>query len=207
MPTELLSLAQCLLGAQSSDAGALVQLIRAAEALIARTQRRYHGGLLGRSGMAEDARQEALVAVWRHFRRCRGTTDAQVAAWIRVIALSSAVDVLRRETLSLRSLDDSERWFAERLCMVPDDFADAPSARGLLPEILSFVDTRFGEPVQRLLWLRLVLGASWEDVGTELGISWTAARRRYQRVVAACRDQFAHGTDNPPDAAGPGTMP
>lgn len=203
MPTVPSSLAQCLRRAQSSDAVALIQLIQAAEALIASTQRRYHGGLLARNGAADDARQDAVVAVWRYFRRCRATTDAQVAAWIRVIALSSAVDAIRRETFFLRSLDASDYWIANRLSEEPDDFTDAPSMRSVLPEILSFVDRRFGEPAQRLLWLRLVLGESWEDVGSELGISWTAARRRYQRVMEACRNQFAFGSDDASDARGP----
>jgi DNA-directed RNA polymerase specialized sigma24 family protein len=45
-----------------------------------------------------------------------------------------------------------------------------------------------GREHHRLLWSRVVASHTWQEVGEELGIPPTAAKRRWQRVLARLRD-------------------
>jgi putative glutamine amidotransferase len=124
--------------------------------------------LVGSEHLAEDLRQELFLRVWR-----RGPADAsepELRAWLYRVATNLAVDALRRQRV--------RRW--EEL---PDTLA-APDASSTLDSLA--VEAGFGElrPAERFI-LRLALaGYSLREIGSVLGISSEAARKRVARARA-----------------------
>lgn len=143
--------------------------------------RRFLLSKFGRAGeplpWTDDIEQETLLRVHLHFHACRATSVAGVVAWVLVIARSAALDALRDELPRMRELGGS----AIEQIADPDAETDAhePSEVAVqLVQAQSLLSPRDAE----LLWHRIVANRSWSEVGSELGISWTAARRRFQRA-------------------------
>ena len=154
-------------------------LVVAAELIVRRTLRRWVDGVLLRRGLMDDVVQEALLRLWINRAKCRARSDAEAVGWVMAIARCTAADLLRPEwrmpTISveienaLRSsagADDDDTGLAGRIAWLSWTLREQDSA---------------------ILWHRLVLGQEWCDVGASLGISWTAARRRYQRAIIRLR--------------------
>ncbi|MHB1068781.1 MAG: RNA polymerase sigma factor [Gemmatimonadaceae bacterium] len=160
----------------AADAHAMVV---AAEAIIHRTLHHWAGGLVLRRGLLEDVAQEALLRVWINRRRCRADTDAGVAAWIATITRCTAIDLLRSDwRVPTISIDVECAWNPPA-----DTLGEAPRGAALLAEL----SWTLGETDAEVLWHRLVSNQEWSEIGQALGISWTAARRRYQRAITRLR--------------------
>jgi len=167
-------------GTPAVDAHAMVV---AAEAIIHRTLHHWAGGVVLRRGLLEDVAQEALLRVWINRRRCRAETDAGIAAWIATIAKCTAIDVLRPDwRVPTISIDVERAWFPFA-DTVGDPAGDVPRGAALLAEL----SWTLGETDAEILWHRLVSNQEWAEIGQSLGISWTAARRRYQRAITRLR--------------------
>ena len=59
------------------------------------------------------------------------------------------------------------------------------------------------EPAQLLLWLRLVEGAEWADLGRELGTTGAAVKRRFERACARLARQLSDHRGSTPSARDP----
>jgi RNA polymerase sigma factor (sigma-70 family) len=129
----------------------------------------------------EDVEQETLLHVHCHLRDCRATSAGELIAWVLMVARHAALDVLRRSAAvhDIRSLDVLEELVDHGGA---DDSDASLDARRLVDaqRLLSELD-------QELLWRRLVSQESWVEVGASLGLSWTAARRRFQRAQSFLR--------------------
>jgi len=154
-------------------------MVEAAEAIIRRTLHHWAGGVVLRRGLLDDVAQEALLRIWINRRRCRAETEAGIAAWIATIARCTAVDVLRPDwQMPTISIDFERSW-----CPSTDDLGQTPRGAALVAEL----SWTLGETDAEILWYRLVSNQEWSEIGQVLGISWTAARRRYQRAIARLR--------------------
>jgi RNA polymerase sigma factor (sigma-70 family) len=130
----------------------------------------------------EDIEQEALLHVHCHLGDCRATSDGSLLSWVLMVARRAALDVIREPLESsgvrspglLASLADEES-LQER--------EDVPIRVRLLVDAQRWLSARD----QELLWRRLVSNESWAEVGASLGLSWTAARRRFQRAQRLLR--------------------
>lgn len=177
-------LVMCLRRAQHGDSIAPEMFLRWAAPIQRRFLSRWLGGLLERQGILDDATQDAQLQVWTRYRSCAADTDAMVVAWLLAIARTSAVDALRRwkpehrARISLCALSEYGTEAAS-----PDD----ESVPFDLGPLFGHLTRHFGDEGLELLWRRLVRGESWEEVGCALGITWTAARRRFQRIISASR--------------------
>ncbi|MBI3504663.1 MAG: sigma-70 family RNA polymerase sigma factor [Proteobacteria bacterium] len=177
-------------GARRTVPGALDAFLRQSAGLLEAWCRRWQAALLVRTHLVEDVVQDALFHVWQHFRTCRADSTPELVAWLHAIARHAAVDSLRlnhpehRVQIRVVSLDvilsNRGAWGDE------EDSADERSS-ALVADVLAMLDRTSDPAIRELLWRRLVGEESWEEIGSALGISWTAARRRFQRAMRRAR--------------------
>lgn len=162
----------------------------------------YHGDA---AETAKDLTQEVLIRVADSIAHCRAASDRQLLAWVLSIARRVAIDHLRAhrdeyETahLLIEGLDES-MGVTRRIPGVALDEDELSAADHLLYFILCSVADLAGPDASELLWLRLVMHASWAEVGAELSIPAGRAKRRYQRLQAALRAEVVRRIEALPD--------
>lgn len=161
----------------------------AAERICRSTLQRFAGGLAARRGLLDDAVQEALMRVWAKRRTCRGHSAGEVAGWIAAIARCTAIDLLRS--------DGPERCELGGITFLSEPEHEDSTVQWDAARNLTELAWSLGHDANEVLWLRLVCGDSWQSIGSELGVSWTAARRRYQRAVTRLRILAVAGPKGP----------
>jgi RNA polymerase sigma factor (sigma-70 family) len=130
----------------------------------------------------EDVEQETLLHVHCHLADCRATSDGELVAWVLMVARRAALDILRRPAEF-----NSMRLHAVLEGLADPDAGDEDSEPSLDVRRLVEAQQFLPELDQELLWRRLVSQESWVEVGASLGLSWTAARRRFQRAQSFLR--------------------
>jgi len=177
-------------GARRGAPGALDAFLRECAEVLEAWCMHWQASMLVRLGLAEDVVQDALFQVWRHFRTCRAVSAFELLAWLHAIGRHAAIDALRanhperRAAIRIISLDDSAESIAG---YVLEANGSSSSASVLAADVLAMLDRTSDATVRELLWRRLVINESWFDIGVALGVSWTAARRRYQRAIQRAR--------------------
>jgi RNA polymerase sigma factor (sigma-70 family) len=169
--------------ASEGDEPALTALLTRLHVVVSRFIRRRMNYDLAAEPFVEDAAMEALIKIAEHYHTCRADSDGQVVAWALSVARTVSIDLLRQGLL---------HYGAAAVCIdagLPSDDgnSDVSRATALLLQVQQEVQDSLPEALQRLLWLHLVEGASWADVGAELGTSAAGAKRRYQRGQARLR--------------------
>ena len=132
-------------------------------------------------GTGEDAAQEAFLKLWG----LRVPPD-DVPAWLFTAARNAALDAARSETARNRrdrSTARRECWFVEE-ATVPDEAAEA----------LRHLSLESREVVAAHLWG----GLTFAQVGELLGVSASAAHRRYQAALAELRKVLDPEVSNAP---------
>jgi RNA polymerase sigma factor (sigma-70 family) len=170
--------------------GALEAFLTQTAEVLENWCRNWQASLLVRMHLVEDVVQEALFHVWQHVRTCRAATTPELVAWLQAIGRHAAIDTLRlnhpehRASIRIVSLDLRIESVGG---LIADDEEVDPTASVLAAEVLAMLDRTSDARLRELLWLRLVGNESWSAIGMALGISWTAARRRYQRAMRRAR--------------------
>jgi putative glutamine amidotransferase len=121
---------------------------------------------------AEDLRQELLLRAWR--KAPRDLDEAGMRSWLHTVASNLAIDELRR-----RRHRDHEELCEDRVATVED-----PDERIAAREALA----RVSADERAVLWLRFEAGMSHAEIGSLLGTTPEAARKRVSRA----RSQFVH---------------
>lgn len=126
-------------------------------------------------GWIEDVVQEALLDVLRGYRSCRASSETAARSWVRTIGRREIAQLCRHEAERSR----------HTVSLTDHIYAPAASSLGPMPLEDSTVLSRLrkvldqaGPDESRLLWARFQISASWAEVGQELGIAPTAAKRR-----------------------------
>jgi RNA polymerase sigma-70 factor (ECF subfamily) len=128
---------------------------------------------------AEDVTQDVFVSVARSIHTFRG--DSAFATWVHTIVRRRAADYHRRA--------------ARRVQQVPlDEEGDAGSDEplGTVEEELAVKRLLLALPERQreVILLRLVEGLPFAEVAARLGIRVGAAKVRYYRAIAACRERL-----------------
>ena len=126
----------------------------------------------------DDVVQEVLLDIVRAHGGCRAVSDADLTAWVAAIARREVAEFFRRE-----------HWHSEtvgllamaRLSVERDE--PAAGAASVAIESLRPLMARLAPDQHELLYERLISAATWTEVGEQLGIPATAAKRRWQRLV------------------------
>jgi RNA polymerase sigma-70 factor (ECF subfamily) len=146
---------------------------------------------------ASDAVQEAMLKACERFEQFRGTTEAELAAWLRSILARTLTDLARRylgaqardlyrERRLLASLDDSSVALAD---MIPAS-ATAPSEQARRRElgvIVADALTRVSEDHREVLVLRHIEGLDWSEIADRMGRSRKAVGMLWTRALRAVR--------------------
>lgn len=160
--------------ARAGDLEALETVYRAFEGPVYTIGRR----ICGNEEDAEDVLQDTFLEVCRSIGGFRG--DGSLWGWIRQVAVSKALMLLRRErkrtTRSLFSGDGTPGWPGGR---TPDPSApvDLEAALGRLP------------PVTRaVLWLHDVEGYTHEEIGEMMGKTASFSKSQLSRAHRRLRE-------------------
>jgi RNA polymerase sigma factor (sigma-70 family) len=149
--------------------------------LRAQISRRLRGGWT--EAWIEDVVQESLLDAFRGLRECRAHSEGELRAWARTIARRQVASLIRHEAPRLESAVPLSTLPAVADTDPPDP---SPRLRSLLAALADAVEDL--SPSQSyLLWARLQTDATWSETGAELGIAASAAKRRYQRLIASLR--------------------
>ena len=155
-----------------------------------------------------DIVQETALDAQRCFPRFRGTTQAELYAWLRIILQNNVRDVVRRFEVSQKRTVQREA----RLSVVIDRHgisvlpagATTPDLSAIRREdaaLLAGVLKRVPEDYQTILRLRYWEGLTFPQIGDRIGRSEEAARKLWYRALARLTSELQ---SRPVD---PGTSP
>lgn len=184
-----------LRGAQAGDDADSERLFGLIRPYVVQVASAFLGTCPSAVMMAEDVAQEALYRAFRSLRTCRAASEGEVFCWLRTITRRIAIEMLRthgprvsrhgveltvaaaiaedgleRDVDGIPGIDSPERRVFDAYDMLPDDSA-------------------------QVVYLHLITACRWDDVGREMGISATAAKRRYQRAQHAIRTAVKRWSD------------
>jgi RNA polymerase sigma factor (sigma-70 family) len=160
--------------AAAGDDGAFTALVdRHRVALVRFVARRT-----GRSTIAEDAVQEAMLSAHRALRG--GAPPQDVKAWLHTLAWRRAVDLLRREAPVAHASEWEDVRAVDGLDVVVGDAIEFDRMLGHW--------RRLPHRQRHALAMSVLEGRSLEEIGQELGVSPVAAKS----LVARSRRSLAH---------------
>jgi RNA polymerase sigma-70 factor (ECF subfamily) len=169
--------------------------------LLARSQL---AGRLGGKLDASDVAQQALLEACRALPQFRGSTEAELAAWLRAILAGVLGDAFRRyhgtqardpaREVSLEAeLDASSRRLGELLA----DTGPSPSAEAARHEqgvLLADALARLPEDYREVIVLRNLEGLSHEEVAARMGRGVGAVRMLWLRALSRLRRELGRGS-------------
>jgi RNA polymerase sigma factor (sigma-70 family) len=160
--------------ARERDAEAFAEITRRHAGLVYGTCLR----VLGDQVRAEDAAQEAFLALARH----AGAIRQSLVAWLHRVALHAALRQRRRERTAL----------AVELGDLPAPVREA--WRAMLPQLDAALE-RLPEHLREVIARRYLQGQVQEEIAVELGISQATVSRRLEDGVRRLRNALAAGLD------------
>jgi RNA polymerase sigma-70 factor (ECF subfamily) len=161
--------------------------------LIARTQ--LHAGLRLRVDPS-DLIQDVLFAASRRFEQFRGTTEAELLAWLRKILVTRLADLakhhqarrrdVRREVSLEQSLDDSTAAAEQAL----QSSLSTPSGHAMRREqvvVLADALARLPDDYREVLILRHVERLDFPAIAAKMNRAPTAVRKLWTRAIERLR--------------------
>lgn len=146
--------------------------------------------------IGEDVAHDTWIVVRENLADVRATNSRQVGAWIASIASSRLGDRWRRQKKRATRMQQyfalmvssDRRKSGGRLGPDPDvEHGDVARGRAIVLRLVWQAYSELPGARQELLDLRFAQGETWQGVGAALGISGSAAKRRYQRLEEALR--------------------
>lgn len=167
---------------------------RALDALLQRIHRPVRQALAGRfrelpnaGDAVRDVALDVLTKVAGGIYDCRAEGDRQVWRWVWTVVERARIDYLRRELPRLSHLlieEEMERVLGVRSWRDWREALDQEPASGeamLMRHLMESYEAMPEETAQ-LIWHRVVLSASYEDIARAFGTTVSAAKRRWQRA-------------------------
>lgn len=186
-------------GAQAGSNQALEDLLTRLHVAVLSFVRRRFDDQRDAEAFAQDVASEALIRVAEGYRSCQATTDRQLMAWTLTIARNVGLDIVRSRLVRVGALVALPHDDPRNEIPSPANRRDERSpAEDLLFHIMQEAHDRLPDSAQDLLWIRFVEGAEWAEVGSELGISSSSAKRRWQRMQARLRREILAGIHDLP---------
>lgn len=130
---------------------------------------------------AEDALQDALIAIWQHLPRFRG--DASIATWAFRIATNSALAVVRRR----REVTVGDDFSFDLPGDSGEDFAHSHAERDRVQRAVS----QLGEDFRVAIVLREYADYSYEQIAEYQGVPVQTVRSRLNRARSRLRELLA----------------
>ncbi len=160
--------------ARAGDLEALEAVYRAFQAPVYNLGRR----MCGNEEDAEDVLQETFLEVCRSIRRFRG--DGSLWSWVRQVAVSKALMVLRRERGRAGRLGNGGFLSPDALGTSPPE----PTA----PIDLEAALCRLSPVTRAVLWLHDVEGYTHEEIGEMMGRTASFSKSQLSRAHKRLRE-------------------
>jgi RNA polymerase sigma-70 factor (ECF subfamily) len=160
--------------ARAGDLEALEDVYRAYQGRVYNLGRR----ICGNEEDAEDVLQDTFLEVCRSIGRFRG--DGSLWSWVRQVAVSKALMLLRRERHRVASSLDGDGNLAEMVGRPPPE-----------PTVPIDLETALGRlaPVTRaVLWLHDVEGYTHEEIGEAMGRTASFSKSQLSRAHRRLRE-------------------
>ena len=193
------AIAKQLAEARAGDATAVAALIGDAWPAVRRFVVARCGSRRPDPWFIDDVLQEALVRVVRDLPSCRAETFAEWFTWCSRVAWRAALDeigALAEDAAGHAgvSLDALPEPMTSATPEAPDEGsgaadAEAGAAAGgtLLARLAVECQSSLGEATATVLWLRLIHGRPWLEIGAAVGMSAGAAKHRFLRALPRLR--------------------
>jgi RNA polymerase sigma-70 factor (ECF subfamily) len=196
-PQQLLADAR---GGREDALGGLLELYRNYLTLLARTQIDLH--LQGRVS-ASDVVQETFLDACRDFVRFRGSTEAELLAWLRQVLVCNLGRLVQQQVLAQKRSVRREVSLERRLQALDESSArmesaligrqSSPSASAQRRERVALLAdqlARLPPDYREVIVLRNLEGHSFEEVARCMGRSSGAVRILWVRAVDRLRQQL-----------------
>lgn len=173
---------------QKRDEAAFEELIRQYEKKVYTLCFR----MCGNSEDAEEAAQDAFLALWRGIDRFR--QESSLSTWIYRLATNACIDTLRRRKKQSGSVSlDDEELFVDAVdtSPQPQETVEHREARKLLQEGLSALP----EEYRKVLILREIEGLSYTEIAESASIELGTVKSRISRGRSLLRN-FLSGNGN-----------
>jgi len=178
--------------ARQGDSDALGELLQSFRPYVRSVVRLVRDTRLQGRVDDSDLIQDALLEAHRSFVDFRGTTVAELAVWLRRVALRSAQHSLRA-FLGTEKRDVGRERAADGLAELLADSAESPSAEAVRQEQATRMSEAMAQlpaDMQQVLLGRHVDGASHSEIAQRLGRSEGAVRMLYLRALQRLRDHL-----------------
>jgi RNA polymerase sigma-70 factor (ECF subfamily) len=172
-----------VLRARGGDAAAFEELVR-------RTSRLVYARLLLETGdahRAEDLLQETLVRAYRSISQLDDVETFR--AWLLTIAQNVLLDAARREARLKRAVPPRSAMplsFLPSSAPPPEKAAEQSELRGQILAVLRSLPEEYRDP----LTLRYLVGADYETISRQLGLSNGALRGLLHRGLKLLRERL-----------------
>lgn len=140
--------------------------------------------------VAEDATQEAFLAVWSFAARYRADRGS-VRAWLMTIAHHAAVDRVRREEARRRPLAPPERLFAEDFSDLSVEAVDGPVDRARVRAALA----RLPDHQRQIVELMYFAGRSQAQIAKLLEIPLGTVKSRCLAAMRTLRTELDRASE------------
>ena len=143
---------------------------------------------------ASDIVQESLLEAHRDFNTFRGQSEGELKSWIGRLVVHNLSDAGRRFRQSQqRSLAKEVAWDAQLDMSAARDQTSASSLvrRRETDEELRRAVAQLPERSQQVLELRHRMGLSHAEVAQELGMTESAARKLWSRIVEELQERLS----------------
>ena len=173
---------------QKRDEAAFEELIRQYEKKVYTLCFR----MCGNSEDAEEAAQDAFLALWRGIDRFR--QESSLSTWIYRLATNACIDTLRRRKKQSGSVSlDDEELFVDAVdtSPQPQETVESREAQKLLQEGLSALP----EEYRKVLILREIEGLSYTEIAESASIELGTVKSRISRGRSLLRN-FLSGNGN-----------
>ena len=173
---------------QKRDEAAFEELIRQYEKKVYTLCFR----MCGNSEDAEEAAQDAFLALWRGIDRFR--QESSLSTWIYRLATNACIDTLRRRKKQSGSVSlDDEELFVDAVdtSPQPQETVEHREAQKLLQEGLA----AFPEEYRKVLILREIEGLSYTEIAESASIELGTVKSRISRGRSLLRN-FLSGNGN-----------
>lgn len=139
--------------------------------------------------LAEDAVQEAFLALTHHLDKVDESNEGRTKKFLRTIVKSKAIDIVRKRKEGEVPLQDAaEEYLLEAPTDILNEFIEKESVERIKEAVMKLEDT------YRLVFeFKLVHQLSDKDIGNILGISAKTANVRYFRARKKLQEMLMEG--------------
>lgn len=177
--------------AQGGDREALQALIAAMYPAYSQYLRRRVWDSPLEDDVVDDLAQEVSVRIVLHLTDFHGSSSRELHGWALSIARNALLDELRRRRRERLAWQRDPVLRGNAVDALPD--SDAPASPGLHAAAVAAYG-RLPEVTCEILWMRLMEGATWEEIGDALHLaSRSATKRRAERALRRIARDLSRG--------------